>query len=168
MKMRLGFTIKPDISVQRIEGLTQRAEAAGFEYGWMFDSHILWKEPFPLLALMASNSKSLRLGTCVTNAGARDVTVTARVFATPGLIPGGRMEMGIGRGDSSRRVMGKRPTTFTQLEQFVGTFRDLTAAREVMHQDHPVRIAWAERTPRVWIAGYGPQALKLAGRIADG
>jgi hypothetical protein len=53
MKMRLGFTIKPDISVERIVGLTRSAEAAGFEYGWTFDSHILWKEPFPLLALMA-------------------------------------------------------------------------------------------------------------------
>jgi alkanesulfonate monooxygenase SsuD/methylene tetrahydromethanopterin reductase-like flavin-dependent oxidoreductase (luciferase family) len=35
-------------------------------------------------------------------------------------------------------------------------------------EGHPVRIAWARRTPRVWIAGYGPQALTLAGRIADG
>jgi len=156
MKMQLGFTIKPDISVERIVSLTRNAEAAGFEYGWMFDSHILWKEPFALLALMASNSKSLRLGTCVTNPGARDVTLTASLFATLDLISGGRMEMGIGRGDSSRRVMGKRPTIFAQLEQFVGTFRDLTAAREVMHQGHSVRIAWARRTPRVWIAGYGP------------
>lgn len=40
MKMRLGFTIKPDISVERIVGLTRSAETAGFEYGWMFDSHI--------------------------------------------------------------------------------------------------------------------------------
>jgi hypothetical protein len=46
MKMQLGFTIKPDISVERIVGLTGSAEAAGFEYGWMFVSHILWKEPF--------------------------------------------------------------------------------------------------------------------------
>jgi hypothetical protein len=36
----------------------------------MFDSHILWKERFPLLALMAYNSKTLRLGTCVTNPAA--------------------------------------------------------------------------------------------------
>jgi alkanesulfonate monooxygenase SsuD/methylene tetrahydromethanopterin reductase-like flavin-dependent oxidoreductase (luciferase family) len=62
----------------------------------MFDSHVLWKEPFPLLALMASNSKRLRLGTCVTNPGARDVTVTASLFATLDL-SGGRMEMEIGR-----------------------------------------------------------------------
>jgi alkanesulfonate monooxygenase SsuD/methylene tetrahydromethanopterin reductase-like flavin-dependent oxidoreductase (luciferase family) len=86
MGMRLGFTIKPDISVERIVALTRSAEAAGFEYGWMFDSHILWKEPFPLLALMASNNKTLRLGTCVTNPAARDVTITASLFATLDLI----------------------------------------------------------------------------------
>jgi alkanesulfonate monooxygenase SsuD/methylene tetrahydromethanopterin reductase-like flavin-dependent oxidoreductase (luciferase family) len=75
----------------------------------MFDSHILWKEPFPLLALMASNSKTLRLGTGVTNPAARDVTITASLFATLDLISGGRMEIGIGRGDSPRRVMVSGP-----------------------------------------------------------
>jgi alkanesulfonate monooxygenase SsuD/methylene tetrahydromethanopterin reductase-like flavin-dependent oxidoreductase (luciferase family) len=130
MGMRLGFTSKPDISIKRIVALTRSAEAVGFEYGWMFDSHVLWKEPFPLLTLMASNSKTLRLGTCVTNPAARDVTITASLLATLDLISGGRMEIGIGRGNSSRRVMGKQPTTFSQLEQFVGIFRDLTAARD--------------------------------------
>lgn len=105
---------------------------------------------------MASNSTSLRLGT-LSPTRPRDVTITASLFATLDLISGGRMEIGIGRGDSSRRVMGKQPTTFSQLEQFVGIFRDLTAAREIVEEGHPVRIAWAERTPRVWIAGYGPQ-----------
>jgi alkanesulfonate monooxygenase SsuD/methylene tetrahydromethanopterin reductase-like flavin-dependent oxidoreductase (luciferase family) len=78
-----------------ILGLTRRAEAAGFEYGWMFDSHILWKEPFPLLALMASNDKTLQLGTCVTSPDVRDVTVTPSLFATLDLISGGRMEIGM-------------------------------------------------------------------------
>ena len=49
--MKFGITIKPDLSVERIVSLTQQAEAAGFEYGWIFDSHVLWKEPYPLLDL---------------------------------------------------------------------------------------------------------------------
>jgi len=32
--MQFGITLKPDISVERIVGLTRQAEAAGFEYGW--------------------------------------------------------------------------------------------------------------------------------------
>src|SRR5947208_12127123 len=104
--MNFGITIKPDLSVDRILSLTQQAEKAGFQYGWIFDSHVLWKEPYPLLTLMATNSRSLRLGTCVTNPAVRDITVTASLFATLNLISGGRMELGIGRGDSSRRVLG--------------------------------------------------------------
>src|ERR1700741_3794342 len=34
--MKFGITIKPDMSVERILALTRQAEAAGFEYGWIF------------------------------------------------------------------------------------------------------------------------------------
>ena len=117
--MEFGITIKPDLTVDRIVGLTRQAEAAGFHYGWIFDSHVIWMEPFPLLALMAANTKQMRLGPCVTNPAVRDVTVAASLFATLNLISHGRMELGIGRGDSSRRVLGKKPTTLETLEQFV-------------------------------------------------
>jgi len=166
--MQFGITLKPDISIDRIVGLTRQAENAGFDYGWIFDSHVLWKEPYPLLTLMAANTKHMRLGTCVTNPATRDLTVTASLFATLSLISGGRMELGIGRGDSSRRVMGKKPVSWSQLEAAVKEFRDLTSGKEVQHDGQPTRLAWAEQPPRVWIAGYGPKVLHMAGRVADG
>jgi len=61
--MQFGITLKPDISVERIVGLTRQAEAAGFEYGWLFDSHVFVDGPIPLLTLMAANTKQMRLGT---------------------------------------------------------------------------------------------------------
>jgi probable F420-dependent oxidoreductase len=166
--MHFGITIKPDISVERIVGLTRQAESAGFDYGWIFDSHVLWKEPYPLLTLMATNTERMRLGTCVTNPATRDLTVTASLFATLSLISGGRMELGIGRGDSSRRVMGKKPVSWSQLEAAVKEFRDLTSGKEVQHDGQPTRLSWAQEPPRVWIAGYGPKVLHMAGRVADG
>jgi len=168
--MKFGITLKPDISVERIVALTQQAEQAGFEYGWIFDSHILWKEPYPLLTLMAHATHNMRLGPCVTNPAVRDLTVTASLFATLNLISGGRMELGIGRGDSSRRVLGKKPVTPAELERAVATFRELTAGREVQYEGQPARLSWAGTTgsPPVWIAGYGPKVLNMAGRIADG
>src|SRR5205807_9935247 len=105
--MHFGITIKPDMSVERIVALARQAESAGFEYGWMFDSHVLWLEPYPLLTLMASNTKRMRLGTCVTNPEVCDITVTSSLFATLNLISGGRKQLGIGRCVSSRRVLGK-------------------------------------------------------------
>ena len=166
--MQFGITLKPDISIERIVGLTRQAERAGFEYGWIFDSHILWMEPYPLLTLMATATERMRLGTCVTNPATRDLTITASLFATLNLISGGRMELGIGRGDSSRRVMGKKPVSWSQLEAAVKEFRDLTSGREAQHDGQPTRLSWAKKAPRVWIAGYGPKVLHMAGRVADG
>src|SRR5213078_4814221 len=53
--MDFGFTLKPDHSLERVVSLTRLAESAGFRYGWLFDSHVLWKEPYVLLTLMAQN-----------------------------------------------------------------------------------------------------------------
>jgi probable F420-dependent oxidoreductase len=166
--MQFGITIKPDMAVERVIALTRQAETAGFQYGWIFDSHILWLEPYPLLTLMAANTKKMRLGPCVTNPAVRDITVTSSLFATLNLISGGRMELGIGRGDSSRRVLGKKPVTSAHLEEAVKTFRELTSGHEIEYEGQPTRISWAQGSPRVWIAGYGPKVLDLAGRIADG
>ena len=167
--MDFGITIKPDISIERIISLTKQAEAGGFSYGWMFDSHVLWMDPFPLLTLMAANTRTLRLGTCVTNPAVRDVTVSASLFATLNLASRGRMQLGIGRGDSSRRVLGKKPTTLENLADFVRVFRSLNAGETVDCEGVSTRFPWANAgVPPVWVAGYGPKALRTAGRIADG
>jgi probable F420-dependent oxidoreductase len=167
--MQFGITIKPDMPVERIVALTRQAEGAGFQYGWIFDSHVLWLEPYPLLTLMATNTKTMRLGTCVTNPATRDITVTSSLFATLNLISGGRMQLGIGRGDSSRRVLGKKPVTSAQLEQSVKDFRGLTGGEKMDYEGRTAQFTWASGgVPPVWIAGYGPKVLDLAGRIADG
>ncbi len=167
--MKFGITIKPDIPIERIVSLARQAEGAGFEYGWMFDSHVLWMEPFPLLTLMAANTRKMHLGTCVTNPAVRDVTVASSLFATLNLASKGRMEMGIGRGDSSRRVLGKKPTTLENLEEFVRVFRDLNAGKTVELDGTRAHFPWATAgVPGVWVAGYGPKALRCAGRIGDG
>ena len=67
------------------------------------------------------------------------------------------MELGIGRGDSSSRVLGKKPVSWSQLEAAVRIFRDLTSGREIEHEGQPTRLTWAKDSPPVWIAGYGPK-----------
>lgn len=167
--MEFAITFKPDMTPQRIVSLTKQAEENGFAYGWMFDSHVLWQEPYPLLTLMAANTERMRLGTCVTNPAVRDWTVTASLLATINRISGGRMDLGIGRGDSSRRVMGKRPTTLADLEACVQTVRDLNAGKQIVYEEQPIQMTWADAgVPPVWVAGYGPKALRCAGKIADG
>ncbi len=167
--MDFGFTLKPDHSIARTVALTRQAEAVGFGYGWLFDSHVLWKDPYPLLTLMALNTERMRLGTCVTNPATREPSVTASALATLDQISDGRMDLGIGRGDSARRVLGKPPTTLATLEEAVRAIRDLVEGRAATFEGTQLQLTWAGdyRLP-VWMAGYGPQALRLTGRIADG
>jgi len=168
--LTFGFTLKCDWEPSEFVSLTREAEAAGFEYGWVFDSHILWQEPYPYLTLMATNTSRMRMGTCVTNPVVRDVTVTASVHATLNRISGGRMDLGIGRGDSSRRVMGKKPTTMAVMEEAIDQIRRLCHGEELEYEGQQLHMPWAKDSGKlpVWIAGYGPKVLNLTGRVADG
>jgi len=167
--MQFGFTLKPDHTVERTLALTRQAEGAGFAYGWLFDSHVLWRDPYPLLTLMAQATTRLRLGTCVTNPATREPSVTASSLALLDEISGGRMDLGIGRGDSARRVLGKPPTTMKDLEEAIVVIRELVAGRAVMYEGTELVFPWTQGwTLPVWVAGYGPMALRMTGRVADG
>jgi probable F420-dependent oxidoreductase len=167
--MQFGFTLKPEHSPERTVALARQAEAAGFDAGWLFDSHVLWRDPYPLLTLMAQGTERLRLGTCVTNPGTREPSVTASLLATLDELSGGRMDLGIGRGDSARRVLGKSPTTMATLEEAIVVIRELVAGRTIAFEGTDLHFPWTTgwELP-VWVAGYGPMALAMTGRVADG
>jgi probable F420-dependent oxidoreductase len=167
--MQFGFTLKPENTIERTLALTRQAEAAGFAYGWLFDSHVLWREPYVLLTLMAEATTRLRLGTCVTNPATREPSVTASALAVLDELSGGRMDLGIGRGDSARRVLGKPPTTMATLEEAIRVIRDLVEGRAVEYEGTELQLPWTGswKLP-VWVAAYGPMALAMTGRVADG
>ena len=79
------------------------------------------------------------------------------------------MDLGIGRGDSARRVLGKAPTSMAMLEEAALLIRDLAEGKRAEYEGTWLQFDWAPhyRLP-LWIAGYGPKAMELAGRIADG
>jgi probable F420-dependent oxidoreductase len=167
--MQFGFTLKPEHSIERTVALARQAEAAGFEYGWIFDSHVLWRDPYPLLTLMAQATERMRLGTCVTNPATREPSVTASLLAVLNELSGGRMDLGIGRGDSARRVLGKPPTTMATLEEAIVAIKGLVEGRPVQYEGTELTLPWTGRWRLpVWVAGYGPMALAMTGRIADG
>jgi probable F420-dependent oxidoreductase len=167
--LSFGVTFMTDPPVSETVGRTVLAEENGFSHAWMWDSHVLWQDVYPIFPLMAAATERIHLGTCVTNPVTRDPTVTASAMATLNEISGGRMEMGIGRGDSAQRVLGRGPVTVAHLEQACKTIRDLAEGRPVDFDGTEVQLKWSEghRLP-VWVAAYGPKALHCAGRVADG
>jgi probable F420-dependent oxidoreductase len=167
--LSFGVTFMADPPVSETVGRTVLAEENGFSHAWLWDSHVLWQEVYPIFTLMAAATKDIHLGTCVTNPVTRDPTVTGAAMATLNEISRGRMEMGIGRGDSAQRVLGRGPVSVAHLEQACRVIRDLAEGRAVDLDGTEVQLKWSEghRLP-VWVAAYGPKALHCAGRVADG
>jgi probable F420-dependent oxidoreductase len=169
--LTFGVTVMPDPPYRRLLELMQKAEEAGFDNGWTYDSHILWHESFPLLGLAADRTKTLKLGHCVTNPGIREPTITASYYATLHEISDGRAVMGIGRGDSSRRVVGLKPVKVAEFEAALRMMKDLMNGRPVVWNEKELKLKWVrpELPPiELWVAGYGPKALAVAGRVGDG
>ncbi|HEU4356604.1 MAG TPA: TIGR03842 family LLM class F420-dependent oxidoreductase [Actinomycetota bacterium] len=166
--LSFGVTFMLDPPPSRVVELAKLAEENGFDYVWAWDSHVLWQDVYPVFTLIATNTERVRIGPCVTNPATRDITVTASALATLNQISGGRMVMGIGRGDSARRVIGKPPVTVEHLEQACRQIRDLAEGREIEYDGAPLQLKWASGTLPVWVAAYGPKALRVAGRVANG
>jgi probable F420-dependent oxidoreductase len=166
--LSFGICFNTDPPPSRVVELARAAEEAGFDYVWLWDSHVLWQDCYPVFTLMAGATSRIRMGPCVTNPATRDPTVTASVLATLNEISGGRMDMGIGRGDSARRVIGQKPVTIEELGRATVLIKDLAEGRPVDYDGTEIQLKWAKGRLPVWIAAYGPKALRLAGRIGDG
>jgi probable F420-dependent oxidoreductase len=167
--MDFGVTFQTNPPASRVVELTRKAEDLGFGYAWTFDSHILWQEPYVIHSQMLSATERIMVGTFVTNPVSRDPSVTASTFATLNDTFGNRTICGIGRGDSVVRVLGRKPTTLRQLEEAMHVIKELAEGREVDYSGVKVSIPWVnDGKLDVWMAGYGPRALSLIGRKADG
>ena len=115
--LSFGVTVLPDPPYSRFLELIKLAESHGFEYAWTYDSHVLWQESIPLLAVAARETSTIKMGHFVTNPGTRDPTVLASAYATLHDLSDGRMVMGIGRGDSAVRYIGQQPVKIADFEQ---------------------------------------------------
>ncbi len=169
--MEFGVTVLPDPPFSRWLELIKLVEHHGFGYAWTYDSHVLWQESFPMLAVAARETSKVKLGHFVTNAATREPTVLASSYATLHDISDGRMVMGVGRGDSAVRYIGQQPMKVAQFELALRMVRDFMNGREVDWNDRDLQLKWVRpELPDipVWVAGYGPKALAVAGRVADG
>ncbi|HEY2218411.1 MAG TPA: TIGR03842 family LLM class F420-dependent oxidoreductase [Gaiellaceae bacterium] len=170
MAITFGVTVLPDPPYTRFLELIELAEQHGFDYGWTYDSHYLWQESVPLLTLAADRTSRIKLGHFVTNPGTREPTVLASAYATLHDISDGRMVMGIGRGDSARRTIGLQPVKMAEFEQACRMIKDLMNGRPVEWNGKELKLEWARTEPPIplYVAGYGPKALAVAGRVSDG
>jgi probable F420-dependent oxidoreductase len=167
--MEFGAVLQTNPPASRTVHLAKLAEQHGFEYVWAFDSHLLWQEPYVIFSQILNETHRIKVGPMVTNPATRDWTLTASLYATLNEMYGNRTIMGIGRGDSAVRVTGGAPTTLKSLRESIHVIRELANSRSVEYNGAELRFPWSVGSELdVWVAAYGPLALKLAGEVGDG
>ncbi|MCC8243523.1 TIGR03842 family LLM class F420-dependent oxidoreductase [Saccharothrix luteola] len=167
--MDFGVVLQTDPPARDVVAGLKAAEDNGFRYGWTFDSVVLWQEPFVIYSQVLAATKELVVGPMVTNPSTRDWSVTASLFATLNDMFGNRTVCGIGRGDSARRVIGQQPASLATLGRAMTVIKDLAEGRETEYHGTPVRIPWVrDGKLEMWMAAYGPRALRMVGEQADG
>ncbi|MEY9967787.1 putative F420-dependent oxidoreductase [Streptacidiphilus sp. MAP12-16] len=168
--MDIGLVLQTDPPASLLVERMKRAEAAGFSHGWTFDSVVLWQEPFVVYSRILAETERMVVGPMVTNPSTRTWEVTASLFATLNDMYGNRTVCGIGRGDSAMRVAGRKPATLARLSEAMHAVKELAEGRATVVDGTEMRIPWVREGASlpVWMGAYGPRALELTGRQADG
>ena len=105
--------------VAEIADIAKRAESSGVSGLAVYDAQNTDGEVYVALAAAATATKTLLLGTGVTNPVTRHPAVAAAAMASLQQLSGGRMTLGIGRGDSSLAHIGRAPASVSELSLYV-------------------------------------------------
>ncbi len=167
--MNFGVVLQTNPPASRVIELARQAETYGFSHAWTFDSHLLWEEPFVIYSRILDATHRIIVGPMVTNPATRDWTVIASLFATLNEMYGNRTVCGMGRGDSAVRTINGKPVRLADMRDAIEVIRALANGESVEYKGSNLRFPWNpdSRLP-IWVAGYGPNALRLAGEVGDG
>ncbi len=143
-------------------------EAEGVGRVWVIDSQLAMKDVYAGLLVAALNTKSLGLGTGVTNAVTRHPTITANALAALAEISNGRAVLGLGAGDSALYGLGMKPQKVAEVEEAVDFFQAVLGGKEGQLGGIKYRIPHVAASVPVYLAVSQERMCHLAGRKADG
>ena len=157
-------------------GYIERAEELGYTHAWIADSQMLWSDCYATLALAATRTSRMKIGTGVAVSGTRPAPVTAASIATINALAPGRTFLGIGTGNTAMRIMGKKPQTIHEFDRYLSTLRPLLRGEESVGDDGQLIchimtdkgfVNFDDPIP-LYVSGFGPRSLGLAGKHGDG
>ena len=106
-------------SARAAQRSAQEIEAAGWDGMLVVDSQNLSGDPYVSLALAATTTTRIGLGTGVTNSVTRHAAATATAITSVNRVSSGRAVLGIGRGDSALAHLGRAPARLAQFERYL-------------------------------------------------
>ena len=174
--MNFGFTVMADIDEI---GFFSHAETLGYDSVWVTDSQMLFSDCYAVLALAARQTSRLRIGPGTAICGTRLPPVHVAAMATLNRLAPGRVFLGIGTGHTAMRSMGQRPMKIADFAEYLRVLSALLRGEVVDYTfngvTRPIAMLMHEwkymnLEPRIplYVSGFGPRAMGLAGEYGDG
>lgn len=175
-EMKFGFTVMADIDEI---GFFSHAEALGYDSVWVADSQMLFSDCYAVLALAARQTSRLRIGPGTAICGTRIPPVQVAAVATLNRVAPGRVFLGIGTGNTAMRSMGQRPMRIADFAEYLrvlaallrGEVADYSfngVTRPISMLMHGFKYMDLEPKIPLYVSGFGPRAMGLAGEYGDG
>lgn len=180
--LRFGYFLVPNAADPLVETALE-VERLGLDYIGVQDHPYQrrYVDTWTLLSVIAGRTTTLRSFTDVANLPLRPPSVLAKAAVTLSQLSGGRFDLGLGAGASwetieayggYRRSPGE---SLDALEEAVTVIRKIWSGERNLRVDgEHYHLAGAHGGPEpehpigIWFGAYGPRALALTGRMADG
>ena len=172
---------------QDVVGLARLTERACLDLVTFMDHPYqpAFLDTWTLLSYVAARTERVRLSGYVLNLPSRPPAVLARAAASLDLLSSGRVELGLGPGDTfaaeavaaaggARRTPAQAVTALSEAIDLIRGIWDASAAGEVRVDGEHYRVTGAMRGPQpaydisIWVPAGGPRMRRLVGRQADG
>lgn len=160
-------------------GFFSHAENLGYHSVWVTDSQMLFSDCYAVLALAAQQTKRLHIGPGTAIAGPRIPPVHAAAIATINRLAPGRVHLGVGTGNTAMRTMGQRPMRIARYAEYLRVLAALLRGETVDYtyngRTQPIKLLmhdteYMNLEPKIplYVSGFGPRAMGLAGEYGDG
>ena len=180
--IKFGYFLIPNADAPLLS-TAQEVERLGLDYVAVQDHPYQRRfvDTWTLLSMIAATTSRVGLFPDVANLPLRPPAVMAKAAATIDLLSGGRFELGLGAGgfwDAIQAYGGPRRTpgeSLAALAEAIQVIRKVwSGERNLRFEGQHYRLQGAHSGPvpahpiGIWLGVYGPRALRLAGRAADG
>ena len=186
--MRIGYFLScEEFGPQELIRHARLAEAAGFDRVWISDHYHPWVDAqgesafvWSVIGALATATDRLHVTTAVTCPTVRiHPAVIAQAAATSAVLLEGRFSLGVGSGEAlNEHILGEHwpeaDVRLEMLEEAIEVMRLLWQGGNHSHRGRHYTVENArvytlpDEPPPVLVSGFGPKAIDLAARVADG
>ena len=145
-------------------------ESQGWDGMSLTDSQNLAPDVYVALTIAAQATERLQLGTGVTNPVTRHPAVTAGAISCLQQLSGGRVMLGLGRGDSALFNIGRKPAPVAEFEPYVASVQSYLNGQSIDLNGYPSALHWldeAQAKVPVDISATGPKVIAIGARHAE-